>query len=521
MASINVFTTGLANKLGVGGMAREYILDYIPAMVYVMYDGYYIYTPTYVPETVTNENGIQLFYYKDALNNAKITPNATQLVGGNTTAGEVMYKPQSEGQTVNGITFTTNINNAKKTYKHVLKTFVPYSSTYTDKNGKKYVINYTLDNYVRIIGNNVSEEGYIMKNGEILVVTPNSISIKYNGGDVLPEVLEENIAIRNSENEAIQIASYKYVYNSDNEKRYYDDVTGKFFIVNNRYVKIYMPEVEANHQIAEYKKILITENNLATEYIALYQLLNINDGKLYRMDEGGNYTEYTGTLSSNIDFNKDYSAKNYYVEMYCFNNWLNNTFGSSNKSKILEGKNQYIIEDLNNNLKLSMANYSANSSLDYKLPEITEADWEQALSNISIITFFQGAKIGLKTYNNYVVVTSNENNEFISENSLYYYDGTIQDKYYHVFGCIDGESHVSNAYLNIDFKPQTYTIGDNTYRYYKHCEIGNALSPCFNCIVNTNNMSEGQNLQAFEELKTTALARERYIKISRTRLTTD
>ena len=46
------------------------------------------------------------------------------------------------------IKFTTDRNDAKTTYKHVLKTFVPYTTNYT-KNGTNYVINYTLENYVR------------------------------------------------------------------------------------------------------------------------------------------------------------------------------------------------------------------------------------------------------------------------------------------------------------------------------------------------------------------------------------
>ena len=63
MASINVFTTNLATKLGFGGISKESILSYVPAIVYTMYDGYYIYSPTHVPQTITNDSGLQLFYY--------------------------------------------------------------------------------------------------------------------------------------------------------------------------------------------------------------------------------------------------------------------------------------------------------------------------------------------------------------------------------------------------------------------------------------------------------------------------
>ena len=63
-SSINVFTTSLASKLGIGGTSKENILNYVPAIVFTMYDGYYIYSPTHVPQTITDENGLQLYYYK-------------------------------------------------------------------------------------------------------------------------------------------------------------------------------------------------------------------------------------------------------------------------------------------------------------------------------------------------------------------------------------------------------------------------------------------------------------------------
>lgn len=92
MSTINVFTTSLSDKLRIGGTSKETILTYVPAIVFTMYDGYYIYAPTYVPQTRTNSNGVQLFYYEDAgSEGAKITASATQNIGGTIVAGEPMY----------------------------------------------------------------------------------------------------------------------------------------------------------------------------------------------------------------------------------------------------------------------------------------------------------------------------------------------------------------------------------------------------------------------------------------------
>ena len=182
-SSINVFTTSLANKLGIGGTAKENILNYVPAIVFIMYDGYYIYSPTYVPQTLTDEKGLQLYYYNHSEFDEYITTKATQIKTNTseTIAGEPMYEAKTgsgsnatyvyyvkdeddkQVRKTKDVYYTTDINNAETTYKHVLKTFVPYTSK-EEHNEKDYVINYTLDNYVRVYGEDESREGYILKN---------------------------------------------------------------------------------------------------------------------------------------------------------------------------------------------------------------------------------------------------------------------------------------------------------------------------------------------------------------------
>ena len=45
-ASTNVFFNSLATNLGMSNANKDYIQSYIPAILYTMYDGYYIYSPT-------------------------------------------------------------------------------------------------------------------------------------------------------------------------------------------------------------------------------------------------------------------------------------------------------------------------------------------------------------------------------------------------------------------------------------------------------------------------------------------
>ena len=62
MAMINAFMTSLSNNLNISGTAKELMQNYIPAIAVTMYDGYYIYAPTYTPITKENTDGVQLFY---------------------------------------------------------------------------------------------------------------------------------------------------------------------------------------------------------------------------------------------------------------------------------------------------------------------------------------------------------------------------------------------------------------------------------------------------------------------------
>ena len=49
-ASSTTFTNTLGTSLGLSNASKERIREYIPAMLFTLYDGYYIYAPTEVPE---------------------------------------------------------------------------------------------------------------------------------------------------------------------------------------------------------------------------------------------------------------------------------------------------------------------------------------------------------------------------------------------------------------------------------------------------------------------------------------
>lgn len=107
-ASINVFSNSFGTGLGLRGTSKANVMNYVPALLFTLYDGYYIYTPTRSPEN--------------------------------------LY------------------------YEHALKPYVYYTEEYTNGN-KKIVINYTLDNYVAVYyDNDGSPEEYQSRAGYLEIV---------------------------------------------------------------------------------------------------------------------------------------------------------------------------------------------------------------------------------------------------------------------------------------------------------------------------------------------------------------
>lgn len=101
MASINTFITSFANNLGVGGASKDYILSYIPAIAYTMYDGFYIYSPAETKQVAKDDKGI-----------AKRDED-----------GNLVYLTTGGSE-------TTDYNNAATTYEHILKPYAAYTARY-------------------------------------------------------------------------------------------------------------------------------------------------------------------------------------------------------------------------------------------------------------------------------------------------------------------------------------------------------------------------------------------------------
>ena len=140
---------------------------------------------------------------------------------------------------------------------------------------------------------------------------------------------------------------------------------------------------------------------------------------------------------------------------------------------------------------------------------LTETDWDKIQNHICVLSFLQGLPIGSKYYNDYVILTNDKNEEYISKDAIYI---TTQEPgssniEYHQPGCsrlIENDDTDSmrvippdqfrEAYYNIDFLRQTVRISEGNYIYFYpqakyNAELNrnNTCTACYNCIVNSSN----------------------------------
>lgn len=94
-----------------------------------------------------------------------------------------------------------------------------------------------------------------------------------------------------------------------------------------------------------------------------------------------------------------------------------------------------------------MEMYKKRIGIDFEMPIFSALDWEKICNNVCVISFIQGLTVGTTTYNNYCILPSTENEQYVSEKNIYYIgydkvknaDGRISyepaDGSYHRLGC--------------------------------------------------------------------------------------
>lgn len=487
-ASVNTFYNSLASHFNMVGYGKDVLQNYVPAIVYTLYDGYYIYSA-----------------YKNTLD----------------TADE----------------FDENASFKNNTEIYGLKPYIYYSCRYKPNSNSDFTITYSLDSYITIQGvingESVNKSGYLLTG-----VNVENGTYKYRGVEIPEENSISNLKQYVYEPEATPSSSEGKIVLINQQKL--AGSINKYFCRKVNGVKYYANgnEVFAIINDVKYKQNDKSSENITNNKNAINYYKDANDFKTYIL---GNEVLKNLTVSDAVDSKgknyKDYGDNNPYYDYGKIFGELFNTEGTyieDANSNFNAHKLQVIKNSIESNLIVAIANYNgvSTSDVNFQMPKLQDYEWEQITQNISMITFLQGLNIGGKVYNGHSIVTNNINEDYVSENSIYivadqkntYYKITDKD--------LLEKTDLGNltGILNSDFERRTATASNvvneeskltKTIYYYPKIEEAS-----YNSIINTNGTGSENSISEYvktlakenkasqkyklAQIYYTALGRERY-----------
>ena len=469
-ASVNTFYDSLSSNFNMSGYGRDVLQNYVPAIVYTLYDGYYIYSV--YDNTLASEDGIS--------ENAKY----------------------QNGEKIDG-----------------LKPYIYYSCRYKPNLNSDFVITYSLDSYITIQGvldgQPVNKSGYLLTN--VKKTTNDQQNDQYFYKEV--EIVEENnnnkglnqrVYVEGKsehEREKILIGEQQVgviqedVCKKVNGVKYYKNSAGKkFAIINDKKYIQKDVDMDTNKNAIQYYKDAYEFKNYILKNATLKALTPADAVDSY----GENYKWGEGTYNAEEKIFEELESDKINIE---------DSNSSFNAHKL-----QVIKNSIESNLITAISNYNnvSTSDVNFAMPKLQEYEWEEVTQNISMISFLQGLNIGGKVYNGYAIVPNNHNEDYISEDSIYILS---KDEYHKVTeeGLENNLSEDAIGILNTDFdRRYTFVSKDKPIYYYPK---GGSAS--YKSIINANGNSGksiNETLKDAGENKTTNLSKYNLAQIYYTAL---
>ena len=384
--------------------------EYVPAVVFSLYDGYYIYSPF---------------------------TNVLTEVGSDVTV-DAEYK---DNNILDG-----------------LKPYISYTCKYS-YNGKTYLITYSLDNYILVDvydsgGKKETRAGYLISG----IKKNSSTQYEYDGVTV-------------NETDYEQLHEYlgdgrEYYYADINGTKYYYSGTATsynstsdddyIFYINNSGERVKQVNSKENNEPKfEYYYKMIFENNSAYCYYRdayiFTQWVTTSEDITFANGDESNGQDLGGLKVSDIKEIDNYENYNFYDVGNIFDTTGTEHFEDSD-SKFNQHRKDVIRAVISTNLSTAITGfgkYSKSNDVEFIMPKISEDDWELLENNVCIATFFQGMKIGGKTYNKYSVVPNNLNKEYVDENDIYFLTSS------HTYSRVNDKSYVGTT-INLADKDELY-----------------------------------------------------------------
>lgn len=474
-ASINTFYNSMKTSMV---SSKEDVQTFIPAILFTLYDGYYIYS--------SYDNIVQV--------------------------------EKAEDETIEKITTESSRN-----YQYGLRPYIYYSCKY-NLNGKTIIVNYTLDNEITVYGDfgngYETKSGYLIDPSKVTEINDSNKTLKYDGILIEPETLTEHLITVNDDGTTTTTTEGDYTYIVYNNKKVYKETTRngnndsmQYFWYDN-YKKTYLAGEQAN------LKKYIDNNKVGFRSISAYEYYkSAKEFSEWVNDKLGNITQrdvikIDGSGNNTIGNDTNYLSEN------TGNLRIFATSGNSKNDPMLSDSTfnnhriAIIRKSIETNLTTAIANYNiqSGSNYEYVMPVINDADWYKIVNNVSIASFMQGIPIGQKYFNNYSVITNTKNEEVINSQSMYILERNDGgDLEYHQVGCKKLLEKVRNAkndgsiergqftmtsYTDLSFLRQTVKVSETKLEYFYPHGVDNSnisgsanfkyLTGCYNCIVNSN-----------------------------------
>ena len=460
-ASIKTFYNSMSNN---EYLTQEEMQAYTPALVYTLYDGYYIYSKY-----------------------------------------DNMY-PE------NGGTIYTNENDANANYG--LKPYIYYACRYKDSS-REFVVNYTLDNAITIYGTFTVDGQKVYKTLSGYLINPNSVNISNNlvdtAGNIMgtprnwkltydihekhddddtitigPEILTEHLLFADGSK-----GDYNYLtYNG--QKIYYEKTStasSKMYFTYQNYAKQYVTNSVSNSKMFQYLTNRTYDGALhSTSAFEYYYNAKMFSEQVANLTKGISQNNAIDENGAKINFDVNTGRDEIFV-------------ASSNNNPLMaysvfdENRRSVIKKSIESNLITAIAQYNlySSNSYDFSLPSLLETDWEKITNNVSVISLLQGIPIGHKYYNNYCVLTNNNNEENVKKENVYVItqNPTTEAREYHFVGCKHLLEELTDpivvAYSNLNLIRQTVRISENNYMYFYPQNIADKkITACYYCIVNAS-----------------------------------
>ncbi len=454
-ASVNSFFNSLATGLHKSGSTKAAMNEYVPALLFNLYDGFYIYGP---------------------YNNVASTGSDNNGNGVNDLDEGVTHDPDKIDN--KRPFFNENVANTENTIYGV-KPFIYYSCEYaTDPNDEKaydITINYTLDNYIAVSGwakedgntVQISGAGYYINGAKTQILAKNVQEFLYRstfGGDTINN--SANVQIK-AETLGEYISFYDKVYKqhiSDNgliSQNTIPDMNGAVYSRYYRYInynntKYYFDDCMNTSNITysaeNHTPPIFTINNHCREYISLDQLITLanyegwttSDGQPVTKDQSysvaANFSDYIKQNPNWVnwyfkDVNPYYyykKAKNFSDEMYKYLSRINLTASDQNNDVIPVIKNnsfnakydmevrtgEQIQNDDHTISSYKISNYQTKNVFDYKQAK-NDPELDSSAFNAHRIDVIA------KTVESALVKTVSSLNDYYGSNSYVYEMPTI------------------------------------------------------------------------------------------------